>query len=273
MTRLLQIEWLKLRHYRPFWILIGMYGLLTTVIGISAPLFMQWLKSKGADFKGFDPTMIPLYDFPDVWQNLTFIMSIFNILLAMIVIMSIYNEIQYRINRQNIIDGMSKWEWLSSKLAFIAAIAAAATGLVFLTGLFMGFVYGHPDSHDYIFNSLDFLGGYFLGIFTLLTFAMMLTLLIRKGGLLIVGLLMYYFMVEPFIALFLYEADELTEPYRFIADYLPIQSIRNLIPFPFKRYVFYEIQDYVSIGSFLIAIGWAVFNVGVSYLLLTKRDN
>ena len=123
MTRLLQIEWLKLRHYRPFWILIGLYGLLTTIIGISAPLFMRWLKNQGADFKGFDPTMIPLFDFPDVWQNLTFIMSIFNVLLAMIVIMSIYNEIEFRINRQNIIDGMSKWEWLKSKLAFIGAIA------------------------------------------------------------------------------------------------------------------------------------------------------
>lgn len=273
MIRLLQIEWLKLRHYRPFWILIGLYGLLTTVLAFSAPAFLRWLKNQGADFKGFDPTMIPLFDFPDIWQNMAFTISIFNILLAMIVIMSIYNEIQYRISRQNIIDGMSKWEWLQSKLAFIAAIAGSATILLFVTGLVIGFWHGHSDSHASIFRSMDFLSAYFLGIFTLLTFAMLLTLLIRKGGLLIVGLLMYYFMVEPFIAFFLYDYPKLSDTTRLIADFLPIQSTRNLIANPFPRYVFYEIQDYVSLGSFIIALGWALFNTGMSYWVLTRRDN
>jgi ABC-2 type transport system permease protein len=273
MIRLIQIEWYKLRHYRPFWLLIGMYALLTTVICSSMMLFMEWLKSKGADFRGFSPTMLPLYDFPDIWQNITFIASFVKVLLGLIVVMSIYNEIEHRILRQNIIDGLSKWEWLRSKIIFIAAIAAGATLLLFLTGLLMGLIYSHPDAYDLALYKTQFIGAYFLDVFTFMTFAMMITLLVRKGGLVIVGLLMYTMMFEPFASLVLYTDPEFFPSWMHtLPDFFPIQSLRNLIPFPFKRYVFMEVQEFVSLRALSIVLGWLVFNLSMAYLLIQKRD-
>ncbi|MFT4668188.1 MAG: ABC-2 type transport system permease protein [Polaribacter sp.] len=273
MIRLIQIEWYKLKHYRPFWFLIGMYGLLATVLCSSLMFFMEFIKSKGADFKGFSPTMLPLYDFPDIWQNLSFIASNLKVILAFIVVMSIFNEINSRIVRQNIIDGLSKKEWLGSKLFFIAAIAFCASLLLFLNGLLLGFIYGHPDAYGAVFQRTEFILAYFLDVFTYLTFAMMLTLLIRKGGLVIVGLLMYTLLFEPFVTLILYAGpEEIPEYLKALPDFFPVQSLRNLIEFPFKRYLFFHTVDYVPLRSFLIVLGWLTFNIGTSYLLLTKRD-
>ena len=274
MIRLLQLEWYKLRHYRPFWVLISMYGILVTILCSGFMLFMAYLKSKGADFKGFDPTMLPLYDFPDIWQNITFVASIIKVILAFIVVMSIFNEINHHVVRQHIIDGLSKKEWLGSKLFFIGLIALTASLLLFINGLILGRIYSHPDAFSFAFQKIEFVGAYFLDIFTYLTFAMMLTLLFRKGGLVIVGLLMYTFMLEPFVALFLYNYDDFHFPAYMasIPNYFPVQSLRNLIQFPFKRYIFMGIQDYVAFRDLLIVLAWLVFNVGVSYLLLKKRD-
>jgi len=94
MIRLIQIEWFKLRHYRPFWILVGMFVVLSTAICSSLMGLMTYFKNQGANFRGIaDPTMIPLYDFPDIWQNITYIAAILKIILAFIIVMSIYNEI------------------------------------------------------------------------------------------------------------------------------------------------------------------------------------
>jgi ABC-2 type transport system permease protein len=55
---------------------------------------MQYLKNQGAEFNGIDPTILPLYDFPDVWQNMTYVATFFKIILAFIVIISVTNENQ-----------------------------------------------------------------------------------------------------------------------------------------------------------------------------------
>jgi len=272
MIRLLQIEWFKLRHYRPFWILTGLYAFLATALCSCLMFFMNFLKREGEEFNSLDPTRMPLYDFPDIWQNIVFLASITKVILAFIVVMSIFNEINSRIIRQNVIDGMSKREWLIGKLFFIAAIAASASVLLFVNGLILGFTYSHPDGMSAIFDKSYFILIYFLDVFTYLTFAMMLTLLVRKGGLVIVGLLMYTMMLEPFASLFLYDYPHLTDFWRSIPDFFPVQSSRNMISFPFKRYMFSETQDVVSLRTLSIVFAWVIFNASMSYFLLTKRD-
>lgn len=274
MIRLIQIEWFKLRHYRPFWILLGMFVVLSTVVCSSLMGLMTYFKNQGANFRGIaDPTMIPLYDFPDIWQNITYIAAILKIILAFIVVMSIYNEINHRILRQNVIDGLSKEEWLASKLIFIGVLAAAVTLLLFINGLIVGRIYSHPDALEYAFTNLQFIGAYFLDVFTYMTFALMLALLFKKGGLVIVGLLMYTLMFEPILSAILYNIpNDIPDFLRVLPDFFPVQSSRNLIQFPFARYGFQEVQTYIGQRELLIVFGWFVFNVGTSYFLLRRRD-
>ena len=272
MNRLLKIEWLKLKNYRPFWILMGMYTVFSLSICFGGMAFLTWLKNQGADFNGFNPTMLPMYDFPDIWQNLTWLTSLFKIILAFIVIMSINNEINFRIIRQNVIDGFEKKDWLLSKLLLNGVIAGYAVLLIFIGGLITGMIYGHPDSRASMFVNTHFLIAFFFDVFIFLCFAMLLIVATRKGALLIIGLLMYTVAFEPFLAFFLYDFPRLPAGFRPIADFLPVQSLRNLVPFPLKRYGLMEVSDSIPIKAVVIATGWLIFNIGMTNWILKRRD-
>ena len=272
MNRLLKIEWLKLKNYRPFWILMGMYSVFSLSICFGGMAILTWLKNQGADFNGFNPTMLPMYDFPDIWQNLAWLASLFKIILAFIVIMSINNELNFRIIRQNIIDGFEKKDWLLSKLLLNGAIAGYAVLLVVIGGVITGLIYGHPDSRSSMLVNTHFLIAFFFDVFIFLCFAMLLIVAFRKGALLIIGLLMYTVAFEPFLAFFFYDFPHIPAGYREIANFFPVQSLRNLIPFPLKRYGLMEVSDAIPIKAILIATGWLVFNVGMTHWILKRRD-
>lgn len=279
MKRLLQIEWLKLKHYRPFWVLTGLYGVMLSLICIGVNSFFDFLKRQGADFNGFDPTMIPFYDFPDIWQNITYIATWFKLFLAFIIVISIANEVSHRTLRQNIIDGMSKKDWLISKLLLITALAISATLLLFVIGVVTGLIYGHPESFTSIFNSTQFLLAYCLEVITYLTFAFLVTLFIRRSGIVIVGLMMYTLAFEPLLTLFLTNFPETLSKYASmpevlsqVAAFFPIRALNNLIHVPYQRWALQEIQDYVSVKEVLIVLGWLAFNIRICYWLLRKRD-
>jgi len=279
MKRLLQIEWLKLKHYRPFWVLTGLYTVMVSVIVIGVHYFFDYLKRQGADFNGFDPTMVPFYDFPDIWQNITYIATWFKLFLAFIVVISIANEATHRTMRQNIIDGMSKKDWLTSKLLLMIALAVSATFLLFILGIITGLIYGHPEGYPAIFVSTQFLLAYCLEVITYLTFAFLATLIIRRSGIVIVVLMMYTLAFEPLITLFLTNFPESLSKYAAMpeilstaAAFFPIRAINNLIHVPYQRWALQEVQDYVSLKEVLIVLAWLAFNIRVCYWLLKKRD-
>jgi ABC-type transport system involved in multi-copper enzyme maturation permease subunit len=272
MNRLLQIEWLKLKHYRPFWILTGMYAVCAILVCSSGMFFLEFVKREGGDFNGIDPTILPIYDFPDVWHNVTWVCFLFKIILAFIVIISIANESNFRTLRQNVIDGLSAKEFLASKLVLLFAVSLAATILLFLIGLVTGLIYSHVQGVEYMFQNLEFLLAYLLGTFTYLTFALLITLILPKAGLVIVGLLMYTLIFEPLLVLFLENYPKLSEFWRIFAQFMPVNAVTDLIHVPFPRYILMEIQDYVSLEETLIAIGWLAFNIGMSYWVLKKKD-
>lgn len=272
MIRLLNIEWLKLKHYKAFWILSAMYALGVALVCSGGMMLMEFLKDKGADFEGLDPTMLPLYDFPDIWQNITYIATFFKIILAFIIIISISNEVTYKTLKQNIIDGLSNREFLMSKLALILALSIFTSILLFTIGLITGSIYSHVWGLSYIFQSTQFLFAYALEVFTYLTFAMMIVLLVRKTGMVIVGLLMYTLIFEPLFIVFLENFPGIPEMFRYLGPYFPVTALNNLIHMPFHRYIFMEIQDYVSFKEMLIVLGWAIFNIAMCYQILKRKD-
>ena len=162
MIRALKLEWLKLRNYRVFWILTGMYLFAVIIIASGGGFFLQWLKSQGADFDGIDPTILPIYDFPDIWQNTTYLASFVKVLLAFIVIISINNDVTYNTMRQNIIDGISKREFIYSKLLQIAALAFLSTLFLFIAGFINGSIYSHVWGPGFIFDEIGISPGLFL---------------------------------------------------------------------------------------------------------------
>lgn len=272
MIRLFRIEWLKLRSYKIFWILFAMYFIGLAIVCSSGMFLMEHLKSRGADFEGIDPTILPLYDFPDVWQNITYVATFFKLFLAFIVVISVTNELSYRTLRQNIIDGLSKYQFLMTKLMLILGLAVVATVFLFLEGLVMGMIYSHVTEARFIFQNLEFLLAYFLEVCTFLSLAFLLSLLIRKSGFVIVLLFMYTLIFEPFLTVNLQFNRHIPDTIDWIIPLLPVKSLNNLIQIPFPKYIFREINDYVAVADALIAVGWLiVYNLLILWVL-KKRD-
>ncbi len=272
MSRLFLIEWMKLKNYKVFWILTIMYFIGVVMVSSGVRFFLEFLKNHGAEFDGLDPTILPFYDFPDVWHNITYMATFFKIILSFIIIISITNEISYRTLRQNIIDGLSKREFLISKLNFIVILAAAATLVLFFIGLTTGLAYSTVTETKYIVSSLEFLGVYFIEVVTFLTFAFLVGLLLRKAGFAIVTIFMYTLVFEPVLIVNFKHNPFIPDMLASTAPLWPVNALNNLIRFPYQRYVFMEVQDYVAWGDLAIVLVWFVTFISLIYWVLTRKD-
>lgn len=266
MIRLLQIEWIKLRSYKPFWILSGLYffGLLMVFLG--GKFFLLWLESRGAEFEGIKPTMLPIYDFDDIWHNVTYIASLVKVVPAFIFLIMITNEYSYKTLRQNIIDGMTRKEFLFSKLLLAFIYSVVSMLFIFSVGLIIGLLYSPVKDLASIFGHADFLLAHGLEMFTFFSFTLLLSITIRRTGFALVLLLIYSMMLEPLFALYIgykFDGPEI---------FFPIKSINLLIDNPFTKYFLMETQQHIQLATVAIAVAWAtIFNVG-SYQILRKRD-
>ena len=117
MLQLLKIDLKKLTSYRTFWVVCGLYFLTLGFGAASGMEFLKWLDRTFQAFgqDGININRIPLYHFPDVWLNLIWVGGLLKVLLGIMVVISVTNEFAYRTIRQNIIDGLSRWEFLLSK--------------------------------------------------------------------------------------------------------------------------------------------------------------
>lgn len=275
MIRAFKLEWLKLKHYRVFWMLFGIYLLAQLTITNGGVLVLEWLKNEGAEFNGIDPTILPIYDFPDIWQNTTWLGSFIKLLIGFIVIVSVNNDLTYNTMRQNIIDGVSKKEFILSKFTLILFIAGICTLTLFTSGLITGFIYSHVTDINYILDELEFVAAYFLQLVVFSMFAFSVAIVIKKAGFAIVFLALYCLFLEPTATTIMEFAPPLKPYTADFVKFFPLYSINNLnnhFEAPFQRYLFKEITDNIAWYKWLLAIAWmSIFLAFVSYRL-NKKD-
>lgn len=276
MIRAFKLEWLKVRHYRLFWILFGLYLIAQLIITNGGIFLLEWLKSEGINFGGIDPTIIPIYDFPDVWLNTTWLASFVKFLISFIIIVSVNNELSYNTLRQNIIDGISKKEFLLSKFSLILFLSAACTIFLFISGLVAGLIYSHVTQLQYIFSELDSLLAYFLQLVAFSLLAFCVAMVIKKSGFAIVLLFLYSLVFEPIVTSILEFAEPIKDYTEKLPKFFPVYSIEKLTgkvyETPFARYAFQEIKTDLIWYEWVIALGWIVlFSLFITYLL-NKKD-
>jgi len=173
--------------------------------------------------------------------------------------------------RQNIIDGLSKWEFLFSKLSLILFLSFVATLFLFFQGLITGLIYSTVKYPNIIFSEMEFLASYFLEVITFLSFALFIGTLLKRAGFSIVLIFMYTLIFEPFLTLNLQHNPHIPESLKLISPFLPVGSLNNLISVPFQRYVFMEIQDIVAWKDVFIFMGWLVIYHFSIYKLIGKK--
>lgn len=160
MKRLLKIEILKNLAYRPFKIFSIIY--LCAIIVVALIGFAELNFGVSAKFKLKD---LGIYNFPNIWHFTAYIVSLLKLFLAAIVVFSISQEFSNRMFKQNIIDGLSKWEFLKSKLLTIGVFSTLSTLFVAIISLLLGLKNSDPYTSYEFLSEFFFLGLYFVKIF------------------------------------------------------------------------------------------------------------
>jgi ABC-type transport system involved in multi-copper enzyme maturation permease subunit len=265
MKRLFRIELIKLRGNASFWILASLHIGIILLVVFSSKVFLRTLT---LDIKGIsmlmDPSRIPLLQFPDIWHNLTYIAAYLKVILLIYVIISITGEISYNTLRQNIMNGLSRTDFIVSKLFMVIILSIGSTLLILVTGLVTGFINTpHPELSE-IIRYMGFVPGYFLLLTAYLIFALCIGLWIKRTGLALGLMFLYTVIIEPIIIFNIHTP--------WIKGMFPLRAISNLIPMPFGKYVFREVQDYIAIKDIAIVSGYIMIFILIMYLLLRRRD-
>ncbi len=266
MIRLLKIDFKKIRGSKVFWILTGLYALLIILFFFGVQGFLDDLADEANKKSPIPLPGLSAYSLPDIWHNLVYIAGYFKIFLGVVVIILITNEYSYKTIRQNIISGMSRWDFLKSKLFTIAMITLFATLLVFLIGTILGLIHTDNISLGKFFGKTEFLLAYYLEMFTFLCMAFLIGMLVKRSGFAIGLLLLYFYIVEPVARYYLPE---------YIGDYMPKYIIGSMIDVPNTSIMSLfgvSFQDYISILDAVLVFAYMLIFIGLSYWILKKRD-
>jgi hypothetical protein len=225
MLNLLKTEWLKIKKYPAFWWMLG-------IVALSYPGMNYMLYSNGYKDELNNKTMGPIlrmlpnpFTFPDVWQTVAFISSIFVFLPSVVVIMFITNEYTYKTHRQNIIDGWSREDFMMSKMIDVIIICLLATVLYIITTIVIG-VINSDNSNGNFWEGTKYIGLFFLQLFSQLSIALLIAFLVRKAFIALGLFLFYYFPLEPIHV-------QLGKKWaNGIGEYLPFEISDRLIPYP-----------------------------------------
>jgi len=271
MLRLLKIEWIKIRNSKSFKILgiIWIVAFLAVPLGVNSALeYFESLGLEGSELIDVSPKDFPIFDFTDIWQNLAYVYKYITILLCFVIIVNVTNEFDYKTIRQNVIDGLSKKEFVLGKFYVILFSAFFATTLLTILGFIAGFAFSPVTDFATIFSHFDFVGAYFLHLVLHLSMVMFLAVLLKRSGILIALLIFYTYIIEPTATQILTHAFHLES----LTNFFPLNASWNLLPNPIFKYFLVEVQDYVAWGDVGIALLYISLYLGGTYLLITKKD-
>lgn len=214
---LLSIEWRKISRLRSIQLIFLFYTLLT-------PSWMWFYVNfirERPKLKILLPSAETFCSFPEVWGFTAWSASFFNILLGIIVIILTTNEIQFRTQKQNIIDGLSKVQMIWSRLLAILIVSGIVLIYTALVAIITGSIF---ESYDFYPKShMLFIYGF--QTICYLAVAFLIANLLKKPAVSII-LFVCYFPFEKIIAEFVPVT---------MKNLLPFQSFARLTPFPFER--------------------------------------
>src|SRR5210317_1210829 len=189
MLRLLNIEIHKLKYSRASKVLIITYfALLTSIALIAAIKFdigpIQFhLAEQG------------IFNFPYIWHFNTFIAAFFKFFLLLVIVSMMANEYSNKTLKQNLIDGLSKKEFILSKFYTVISFALISTLFVFVISLILGLVYSDYNELNIIFSDLEFLLAFFVKLLGFFSFGLFLGILIKRSAF-AVGAMFVWLMIE-----------------------------------------------------------------------------
>jgi ABC-2 type transport system permease protein len=260
MGQLLAIEWMKLKNYRAFWILFCIY--LATIFGANYIIYrIQLVIYAERQAKGIATMVLgnPPYSFPTVWQAVAHVSSWLLFIPGLIMILTVTNEYSFKTHRQNIIDGWTRQQFITSKILFAAVLALISTLMVAITAAIFGFMSGDAS---FSFEGFSYVWYFLLQAMSYIMVALLMAVLFKRGGLAIGVFFAYATVLEQIVVLLLNKYAN------YAGRYLPLETTDIMVPFPHIQRVLNKLlssePNYTAI--FIVSLGYLA-----AYLLVTLR--
>jgi ABC-type transport system involved in multi-copper enzyme maturation permease subunit len=273
MLRLIQLELQKLWLNKASRVLI--------IISFILPFTVLILSSIKINFFGFftlELGELGIFNFPIIWHITTFFAAQFKFFFAIVVVSMIGNEYSNKTLKQNLIDGLSKKEFILSKFYTIVFFSLCATLLIGIATYFIGLYYSSYTEASIVFREIEFLLAYFVKLVGFFSLCLFLGMLVKRSAFAL-GFLFLLFITEAITyGLMKWKlSDAIADG---IHDFMPLQSMWNLINQPIQRIAMTKfpektnmMYDYaVHWYEIAIVLGWTAIFVFLSYQLLKKRD-
>lgn len=275
MTRLLQIEAIKLWNNRSSRILIIAYFVLLTSIALIAAIKFDigpiqfHLADQG------------IFNFPYIWHFNTYITAWFKLFLAIIIVSMMANEYSNKTIKQNLIDGLSKKEFILSKFITVVVFALVSTVFVFVVSLILGLIFSDYNEVGIIFSDLEYLIAFFTKLVGFFSFCLFLGMLVKRSAFALGFLVLWQAFEGIVYGLLVWRTSKSFADT--IHQFMPLEAMASLIKEPFSRLgavksVANQLgeefsKDYaIHISEILIVLVWVAFFIYASYWLLKKRD-
>nr|WP_294933866.1 ABC transporter permease [uncultured Flavobacterium sp.] len=278
MKRLLDIELQKLWKNRSSKVLIITYFVLLSFIALIASIKFEF----GA-FK-LHIAEQGIFNFPYIWHFNTWVAAILKLFLAIVIVSMMANEYSYGTLKQNLIDGLSKREFIQSKFLTVVLFALGSTFFVFVMSLILGYSFSSYNEFGIVFSDLEYLFAYFIKLVGFFSFCLFLGILVKRSAFAIGFLFVWNIAERIIIELFRWKFNFTENIHEKIGQFLPLESMSNLIKEPFTRLSVIKSagemiggkafeKDYnVHFYEVLIVLAWTVIFVLMSYKILQKRD-
>jgi hypothetical protein len=210
MLHLLSIEILKLQRNRSFVILMGLF--VISVFGVN------YVVSEIVNGSTVNITLA----FPEVWAVTSYISSFLTVIIGLVIIMHTCSEYTYRTSRQNVIDGLSRDQFVTTKILFVIVLALFATIVTFISAFITGISADAPIS----FEGFRFISYFFIQTVTYISFAFLFALLFKKSVLATGVFLIYSLIIENILEKYINKINICIER---LGGFLPIASSEHLL--------------------------------------------
>ena len=277
MLRLLNIELQKLKYNRSAKVISIIYFVLITFIALIASIEFSF---GSVNFRVADQG---IFNFPFIWHFNTYVAAILKIFLAIVIVSMMSNEYSYRTLKQNLIDGLSKKEFMLSKFITVIGFALISTVFVFIVSMILGLSFSDYNEIGIIFSDMEYLFAYFIKLVGFFSFCLFLGVLVKRSAFAI-GFLVVWWIIESIVyGLLKWQFFKGTDIAENVAQFFPLEAMSNLIKEPMTRLGavqsaatqlgenFTKNYDVTFLNIAIVSV-WTFLFVYWSYALLKKRD-
>ena len=275
MLRLLTIEFYKLKHSRSSKVLSIAYFVILSFIALIASIEFNIgdIQIRIAD-QG-------IFNFPFIWHFNTWVAATLKFFLAIVIVSMISNEYSNRTLKQNLIDGLSKKEFMLSKFYTVIAFAALSTLFIFVMTLILGYSFSDYTEFSIVTREMEFLLAYFFKLVGFFSFCLFLGVLVKRSAFALGFLFVWWIFENILYGILRWQIN--AETADAIVQFFPLEAMKNLINLPFQRLNFIEtaanqlqadIQIDYAVHWYEVGIVsvWIFLFIYGAYRLLMKRD-